>query len=329
MKKILVTGGLGFIGAHLVENLIKNKNKVLVFDNCSSVGGILYKNPKCEFIKGDLVNSNDLKKIKNWKPQIIYHLAAQSGSESAYLDKKKDFLTNGFGTLNLCVLAKQLKVEKFIYTSSVAVYGSNQKKIINERSPINPNSIYGVSKFAGELFIKQVLKKTSVKTIIFRVFNTYGPGENINYFKKGMVSIFCGYIWKKKPIIVKGSLNRVRDITYIDDVIKVLIRAKDNKLVKKDEIINLSSGKSFKIKKLVKEIIKASGKKKYRVIVSGSTPGDSKFFHTSNLKLKKFFPKIKFTPINIGLKKYFDWIKQVPNKKNIKDYHPLKIVKKL
>jgi len=143
--KVLVTGGAGFIGAHLVKKLLDNNHKVLVFDNLSSIGGILFKNPKSQFIKGDLTNLKDIKKIESWRPEIIYHLAAQSGGESTYLNPKKDYLTNGFGTLNLCKIAKKIKVKHFIYTSSVAVYGSSYKKKMNELSPINPDSIYGVS----------------------------------------------------------------------------------------------------------------------------------------------------------------------------------------
>ncbi len=323
MSKVLVTGGLGFIGAHLVNNLIKKKHKVLIVDNQSTIGGIIYRNPKCKFLNGNIINPSVIKKIKNWKPQIIYHLAAQSGGESAYLDEKNDFLSNGFGTLNLCNLAKELKIKHFIYTSSVAVYGSNPNKKINEKSPINPDSIYGVSKFAGEMFVKQVLKNSKIKTTILRIFNTYGPGENLNYFKKGMVSIYCGYIWKKKPIIVKGSLNRVRDITFIDDVVSVLTRTIKNAKLKKNEIINLSSGQSFTVKKLLKEIILASGNNKYKIIVRSGTPGDSKFFHTSNSKLKKKYLGVQFTSIKDGLKKYFSWINQVPNKKDLRKYHPL------
>lgn len=197
--KVLVTGGAGFIGAHLVKKLLDNNHKVLVFDNLSSIGGILFKNPKSQFIKGDLTRSKDIKKIESWKPEVIYHLAAQSGGESAYLNPKKDYMTNGYGTLNLCKIAKKIKVKHFIYTSSVAVYGSNHKKI-NELSAINPDSIYGVSKFAGEMFINQELKNTKIRYTIFRVFNTYGPGENLNYLKKGMVSIYASYVWKKNQL---------------------------------------------------------------------------------------------------------------------------------
>lgn len=323
--KILVTGGLGFIGAHLVKKLLDHKHKVLVFDNLSTIGGIIYKNPKSSFIKGDLVNSKDVKKIEKWKPKVIYHLAAQSGGESAYINPMKDYLSNGFGTYNLCKIAKKLKVKHFIYGSSVAVYGSSTKKKINELSKINPDSIYGVSKFAGEMFINQELKKTKIKTTILRIFNTYGPGENLNFLKKGMVSIYCSYIWKKKPIVVKGALNKVRDVTFIDDVVNVLYETLSNKKLKKNEVINLSSGNSFTVKKLLKEILISCGKKDYKIITTKSTPGNSKIFHTSNRKLKKKYPNIIFTPIKIGLKKYFNWINKIPKNKNLKNFHPFNL----
>ena len=108
MSRILVTGGVGFLGAHLVKKLLEKKNKVLIFDNLNTIGGIIYKNPNCDFVKGDLINSSDIRKIEKWKPEIIFHLAAQSGGESAYDNPKKDYLTNGFGTFNLCKLAKRI-----------------------------------------------------------------------------------------------------------------------------------------------------------------------------------------------------------------------------
>ena len=91
------------------------------------------------------------------------------------------------------MIAKELRIKKFIYTSSSAVYGSNSKRIINEKEKINPDSIYGISKYTGELFVNQILKKSFTKTVIFRLFNTYGPGENLNNLKKGMVGIYLSY----------------------------------------------------------------------------------------------------------------------------------------
>ena len=199
--RILVTGGSGFIGSHLVHTLEKLGHKVLNVDNLSTIGGIIHVSKKSKFIKGNITDQKIINKIEKWKPEIIYHLAAQSGGETSYDNPKEDYLTNGFGTLILCYLAKKLKISKFIYTSSVAVYGSNLKKI-NEKSNINPDSLYGISKYVGEMFINQILKSTKTQTTIFRLFNTYGPGENLNFSKKGMVKIYCSYLWRKKPIIV-------------------------------------------------------------------------------------------------------------------------------
>jgi UDP-glucose 4-epimerase len=322
--KILVTGGAGFIGAHLVNKLIISKHKVLIVDNLQGVGGIPYVHPKATFIKGCITKKKILNLIKKWKPEAIYHLAAQSGGETAYDNPRKDYLINGYGTYLISLLAKELKVKKFIYTSSVAIYGSNLKNKINEDTKINPDSIYGISKYAGELFIKQILIPSNTKTVIFRVFNTYGPGENLNFLKKGMVSIYSSYVWKKKPIIVKGSLKRFRNYQYIDDVVNILFLSLKNKELKKNEIFNLTTSKAIKVKELIRIILRINNKKNYKVIEANSTPGDSFGYDGSNKYLRRKFKNYKFIDINKGIKKYFYWINSVPVTKNIDKFHPLK-----
>ena len=322
MTKILVTGGAGFIGAHLTKKLSSNKkNKILVVDLLKNKGGISYLNPKNKFIKGDITEQKVLNKIRAWRPQVIFHLAAQSGSEGAYDNPKKDLLTNALGTYFLAKVAKDLNCKKFIYTSTVAVYGSKEKEI-NEKTSIEPDSIYGVSKYAGELFLHQLLKKTKIKTYIFRVFNTYGPGENLNNLKKGMVSIFCSYIWKKRPIIVKGSLNRFRNFTYVDDCAEILAKSLDNKKLNNFEILNLTSEKKILVKDLIKNIFKVKKLKNYKVTVKKGTPGDSFGLHSNNASLRNKFPKFKFIDIHQGLKKYFNWIDKLPKKSKLKNHHP-------
>lgn len=320
MSKILITGGAGFIGAHLA-NYLKKKHKIMIVDNFAYKGGIPYVNKSHFFIKGSILNKKVLQKIENWKPDIIYHLAAQSGGEVAYDDPKKDFISNGFGTYLIANLAKKIKCKKFIYASTVAVYGSNNK-VIKENTKIQPDSLYGISKFSGELFVKQILHNTNIKTYIFRVFNTYGPGENLNNLKKGMVSIYCSYVWRKKPIIIKGSINRFRNYTYIDDCVEILAKSLNNRKLKKFEIINLSSSKKIKVKNLIKQILKVNNIKKYKLKISKNTPGDSFGYHANNDYLRKKFPNFKFTPLDIGLKKYFDWINKLPKKTNLKNHHP-------
>jgi len=193
-KKILVTGGAGYIGAHLTEKLIRKGHKVLVVDLLKLQGGIPFVNTKCKFIKGDITKNTVINKIKKWRPEIIFHLAAQSAVEPAYQDPKSDILTNSYGTFLICNLAKELKIKTVVYTSSVAVYGNSSKTKLEENSKIAPDSLYGVSKYSGEMLVEQILKNTKTKTIIFRLFNTYGPGDNLNNQKKGMVSIYSSYV---------------------------------------------------------------------------------------------------------------------------------------
>ena len=323
--KVLVTGGAGFIGSHLTNELVKKKYKVLVVDNLTTKGGIHYINPKTKFIKGDITDKTIIKKIRKWRPKIIFHLAAQSAAEPAYDNPKRDYLFNGYGTYLISKLEKELKVKKIIYTSSCSVYGSGFKKKINERTPIKPDSIYGVSKYAGEMFVEQILKNTSTSTVIFRIFNTYGPGENLNFLKKGMISIYASYIWKKKPIIVKGSLARVRNFQYVEDVVNILVQSIKNKKLKKNEIINLTSGKKIKINKLIKLILLVNNKnmRNYKVKVVKGTPGDSFKFDASNKYIKKKFGNYEFISLKNGLRKYFKWINKIPITKNLKKWHPL------
>lgn len=324
--KILITGGSGFIGAHLTEKLLSLGHNVLNVDLLRNQGGIPFVNKNCKFIKGSISNKKIIEKIKKWKPQIIYHLAAQSASETAYDDPKFDILTNCYGTYLISELAKKLKVKKFIYTSSVAVYGGS-KDTLEENSEIDPDSIYGVSKHASELFIKQNLKSTSTEVIIFRICNTYGPGENLNNQKKGMISIYSSYIWKKKPILIKGSLNRFRDFIYIDDCTNILTRALNIKIKNSLEIINLSFGDKYKVSEIIKLLIKCSGKKKYKYNTTSQTPGDSFGFHASGKKLKRIFKLKNFKKLEDGLKNYFDWINKIPSNSKLKKFHPYQIAK--
>lgn len=324
MQKILITGGAGFIGAHLAHALKKN-NKIMIVDNLENKGGIPFVDKSNIFIKGDILDHKVLKKIENWKPDIIYHLAAQSGGEGAYDNPKKDFNSNGYGTYLIALLAKNINCKYFIYSSSVAVYGSNNSKI-TEKSKINPDSIYGISKYAGEMFVKQILKNTDVKVRIFRIFNTFGPGENLNNLKKGMVSIYLSYLWKKKPLIIKGSLKRYRNLTYIKDCINILSESVKNKKLKQFEIFNLSNGVKVTVNKLIKTIFKVNNHKKWKVLKQNDTPGDSFGTDADNRYLKKQFNDYQFLKLEEGLKRYLLWINKI-QKRNLIDSHPYKMNK--
>ena len=140
-----------------------------------------------------------------------------------------------------------------------------------------------------------------------------------------MVSIYCSYVWRNKPIIVKGSLKRFRNYQYIDDVVNILAESIFNNKLKKNEVFNLTTGKAIRVSKLIKSILKINKKPRHKVIVKKrGTAGDSFGFDASNKYIKKKFANYKFTSLNDGLNKYFKWINKVPKIKNLNNFHPLK-----
>lgn len=321
MAKVLVTGGAGFIGAHLVQRL-KKSHEVTVVDNLKTIGGIPYVPKDVRFMLRDICDPSLYSELSTESFDYVYHLAAQSAGESSYDNPQYDLLTNSYGTYLVSQFAKKTKVKNFIYTSTVAIYGNNASGEAIESMAAAPDSIYGVSKYSGELFVHQAFRGTPTQYSIYRLFNCYGPGENLNYLKKGMVSIFASYIWRGLPIQVKGSLDRYRDFTYIDDCIDILDGALTNENAC-GKTYNLSSGKKTIIRDLLLLMCNVAGVAvDYPVQVLGGTPGDTHGFHASILQLQRDFNWEPKVDLKRGLSIYFDWIRSVPVCEDISNYHP-------
>ena len=248
MKKYLITGGAGFIGSHLIKKLKKRKSKIFILDLKSKI----FKNKKklkgCTLISGNISNRKIFKKI-NSKIDVVFHLAAKTStaeSQKKPLECKK---TNINGTRNLCEWALKNKPKKIIFTSSMAVYGKISKNV-NERKKLKPISVYGNTKKIGEETLLKI-KNKGIQIIILRLFNVYGPQQDFLNLKQGMLSIYLYQIFKKQIVKVTGSLNRSRDLIFIDDVINALTL----RFPKNDNIIaNVGTGKPTKVIELIKKI---------------------------------------------------------------------------
>ena len=327
-KTILVTGGAGFLGSHLIKKLIDNGYKTIIVDTLNGQGGIPYVNKKSIFLNYDICDKNLYYELDKYDISAIYHLAAQSAGEPSYDNPKYDIMTNSFGTYMVANYCLEKEIPRFIYTSTVAVYGSSSGKAFIENDMLNPDSIYGVSKLSGENFIKFLFKKSKINYSIFRVFNTYGPGENLNYRKKGMVSIYVSYLWRNEPILVKGSLNRFRDFLFIDDNIDILFQALYQEK-SFNQTYNLSNGEKTYIRDLVDIMLRIFNKSSdYSVKELPNTKGDSFGTNGSIKKLSYDFDwRPKFS-LNDGLEKYYNWISKIPLKEDLVGYHPLHLKNK-
>ena len=246
----LVTGGAGFVGSHLTDNLIENGSKVIVIDNLSHGNKIHNLNKNIKLIKGD-VRDRDLLNFYSRNCTSIFHLAAVLGVDIVSKKNVETMECEFDGIQNICHAAKRNKISKIIYSSSSGVYGKlNYKKNVKESATVAPVSAYSVSKRACEFYLKSFNQENKITTIAVRLFNLYGPRQD----DRMVIARFIKQALANKPITVYGTGMQTRDFTYIDDCIKVFDLL--NKKVNGFHIVNSSKGKDFNILGLAKTIKK-------------------------------------------------------------------------
>ena len=301
--RVVIFGGNGFIGKHLVESLRKQKkNKIFVYGNKS------YSVKGPNLIKYN--ESNFERIIKKNKPNVIFFLSGNSYPNNTINDDIYDFKSSNLVIQELLTALKKTSYKHlFFYTSSIAVYGSvNIKKSVNEKYLLNPESPYGISKLIAEKQIEYFSKKTKFKSIVLRLSSIYGPGLS----RQIIYDIIKGIMVNDK-MFLKGSIIDSRQFLYVKDCVKIF-KYLINKKHEKFTIFNIASGKKikiFKITNLIKNILKKKIEIKFLdKLKSPSLPA------LSNLKLIKKIGKINFTSFEIGLLETLDWIKK--NNKKIK-----------
>ena len=306
MKKYLVTGAAGFIGSCVAKRLRDSGSEVWTIDNLST--GYEENIPKgVIFIKGDCQDVKTIESLKGAKFDAIVHIAGQSSGEISFEDPVYDLRTNTEATLLLVDFALKTGCERFIYASSMSVYGKVEDAPIAESHPCCPLSFYAVGKLASEHYLR-IYRSRGLKPTCLRLFNVYGPGQNMNNLKQGMASIFLAQLLANKEILVKGPLDRFRDLIYIDDVVDAFIKC----LVEPKSIgaiYNVGTGKRTTVGHLIELIIEIS-KINGLVKQAAGTPGDQAGIYANAEKINadiNFSPK---TPLDLGLRKMIEWAKK-------------------
>jgi len=273
--KILVTGGSGFIGSRLIKFLIENGHNVISLDRS------IKHNMECKHIVQD-ISQPDLLNIELDNVDVIYHLAAQSGGYYSLKEPYIDAMWNSVGTMNVVQLALKLKVKKFVYTSSMAIYG-NCENVIEDQLP-KPISFYGASKLSGEHYVQLLREHGEIPFTIFRLFATYGAGQDLNNKHQGILSIYLDQALRGDEIRITGSRNRVRELVHVSDVVQALYAA-----LTKNEMNNEIFNVTFKQRLTPKLIIDAIGRKigkKLSIIELDGYVGDQVLITGDNKKLR-------------------------------------------
>ena len=245
MRQILVTGGAGFIASHIVDELIKNGDKVIVVDNLST-GNIKNVNEKAKFYKVD-IGSKELENVfQKEKPNYVIHHAAQIDIQKSIKNPILDSEVNVLGTLNILECCKNYNIQKIIYASSAAVYGEPKYLGIDEEHPIKPISYYGISKHTPEHYIKAYNRLYDLNYTILRYANAYGIRQDPKG-EGGVVSMFMDKMLKKESPMIFGTGEQTRDFVYVGDIMKANILAIDRG---DNEIFNIGTGINTSINQL-------------------------------------------------------------------------------
>lgn len=244
--KIVVTGGAGFIGSHIVDALIQEGHRVVVVDNLST-GRQENLNPRARFYKLDICN---LKRIRPLFRGVdyVFHAAAMARIQPSIMNPIPSHNANATGTLNILVASRDAKVKKVIYSASSSAYGSQRTLPYRENMICQPQNPYAIQKFLGELYCKNFSELYGLPTVCLRYFNVYGPRQTMEGAYATVVGIFLRQRLRGEPMtVVKDGRAKRRDYTHVDDIVRGNILAMKNKNVGKGEVMNLGTGKNYSV----------------------------------------------------------------------------------
>jgi UDP-glucose 4-epimerase len=255
-NRILVTGGAGFIGGHLVEALLSLDKELVIFDNLSA-GSNKNIPAGAKLMRGDVRNPGQVVKATKGV-DLIFHLAANANGTVSVNDPRFDFETNAVGTFNVLDAALHAQVKKLVHVSSASVYGRPQYFPIDEKHPTKPFIPYGASKLVGEMYCNSFFKTYRLSAVIARPFCVYGPGENP---KLALVEVSRYLRWhlNKKPIQIVGDIDRkTRDFVHVNDLVEGLLLIADK--APAGEVFNVGSGKEVSMRELTGIISSVTGR---------------------------------------------------------------------
>jgi UDP-glucose 4-epimerase len=285
---ILVTGGAGFIGSHIVNTYIEAGHCVTVVDNLSS-GRLQFLNPKAKFYEIDILNPKITDVIKSEKINAINHHAAQISVSESLINPLIDANSNIMGTLQLLQCAVSLDIGKFVFASTGgAIYGEQIYFPANEDHPCQPLSPYGISKLSAENYLKFYKEQFGLSTTVLRYSNVFGPNQNPQG-EAGVVAIFCERLIKDQKPVICGDGEQTRDFISVRDIAQANLIALDHSCT---GTFNVATGNETSVNSLTECLLRVSGKK-ISAVHSSARQGDQS---RSVIDYKKFYDGFGWQP---------------------------------
>jgi UDP-glucose 4-epimerase len=307
MSNVLVTGGAGFIGSHVSEELARRGHRVTVLDDLSGgfrdnlVDGVNF----CEgsICDVDLVN----RLFETEKFDQVFHLAAYAAEGLSHFIKRFNYNNNLIGSINLINASINTGVKCFVFTSSIAVYGSSPELPMTELTQPHPEDSYGIAKLAIEQELKVSKEMFGLEYIIFRPHNVYGERQNIGDKYRNVVGIFMNQILQDKPMSVFGDGNQTRAFSYIGDVAPVIARSIELPAAY-NQIFNIGADQPYSVNELTQAVAKAMQVEANILHL----PARNEVFtaYSSHDKVRQVFGDHKLFSLDEGLERMALWVRQ-------------------
>ena len=306
-RKALVTGGAGFMGAHIVDELLRNDIDVVALDDLS--GGFRENlNSTATFVEGSILDVSLINQLcKQYQFDYIYHLAAYAAEGLSHFIKRFNYQNNLIGSVNLINAAVNYSVKRFVFTSSIAVYGANQLPMHEGLLPM-PEDSYGIAKYAVEQELAASKRLFGLDYTIFRPHNVYGELQNIGDKYRNVIGIFMNNIMQGEPLLIFGDGEQTRAFTHIADVAPHIARAVELPETS-CEIFNVGSDEHVSVNELADLVMAAMGKE-VRVI-NVRAREEVKHAYCTHEKFQKVFGKMAQVALPDGLRKMAAWAKSV------------------
>jgi nucleoside-diphosphate-sugar epimerase len=307
--KVMVTGGLGFIGSHLVERLLAEGHKVVVFDDLESgreenIASSL-RSRYLEVARGDIRKLAQIRRALSGT-HLVIHLAAKVSVQRSVEDPETAMEVNANGTLNLLQESAKAGVKRLIFASTTAVYG-NKTTPLREDSGLDPLSPYAVSKLAGENYCRAFSKSKEVETVILRLFNVYGPRTSTGPYAGVMVR-FAQAIVEDSPLVIFGDGRQTRDFVHVDDVVGAMMLASAKKGID-GEVFNIGTGIGTSIGHLATTFLSIARRGGEKAIHNPPREAEVRYSVASIAKAKRLLeyrPRIR---LEAGVRRYLEWFR--------------------
>lgn len=307
MSKILVTGGAGFIGSHVAEELLHGGHEVVVLDDLSG-GFIDNVPPGARFVLGSITDHALVDRLfHEHRFEYVYHLAAYAAEGLSHFIKRYNYNNNLIGSVNLINAAINSGVRCFVFTSSIAVYGNSPQLPMTEETPAHPEDPYGIAKLAVEQELQVCQRMFGLDFIIFRPHNVYGERQNIGDKYRNVVGIFMNQILQNKPMTIFGDGTQTRAFSNIGDVAPVIARSIEITAAR-NQIFNIGADRPYTVNQLAHQVAAAMGVE--AEVIHFPARNEVHNAYSSHEKAKRIFGDYETGKLDDGIQRMATWVKQ-------------------